>query len=138
MTKDYSDIINLPHKTSTKHPRMSRENRASQFAPFAALVGYDQVLTETRRLTDDQILLSDDAIEEINEKLKKIEKDISSHPLTEITHFEKDSKKQGGEYTKTTKKIKKIDTIEQKIIFDDNTFVLIPNIIDINLINPKE
>lgn len=138
MTKDYSDIINLPHKVSTKHPHMSRENRAAQFAPFAALVGYDQVLTETRRLTDDQILLSDDAIEEINEKLQKIEETISSHPLAEITFFEKDLKKQGGKYTKTTKNIKKIDTIEQKIIFDDNTFVLIPNIIDINLISPKE
>ena len=29
----YSDIINLPHHVSTKHPHLSREQKAAQFAP---------------------------------------------------------------------------------------------------------
>ena len=51
---DYRDIIDLPHHTSVKHPRMAAEMRAAQFAPFAALTGYDDVIEETalRRLAE--------------------------------------------------------------------------------------
>ena len=51
---DYSDIIDLPHHTSEKHPRMAAQMRAAQFAPFAALTGYDEVIEETalRRLAE--------------------------------------------------------------------------------------
>lgn len=46
---DYSDIINLPHPTSKHHKQMSMLSRAAQFAPFAALVGHDALIEETRR-----------------------------------------------------------------------------------------
>ena len=36
----YDDIINLPHHTSPKRPRMTMIDRAAQFSPFAALTGY--------------------------------------------------------------------------------------------------
>lgn len=50
----YADIINLPHHVSKKHPQMSMEARAAQFAPFAALVGYDKEIKETEKLTQDK------------------------------------------------------------------------------------
>lgn len=40
----YSDIINLQHHKSKNHPPMSRQNRAAQFSPFAALTGYEESL----------------------------------------------------------------------------------------------
>ncbi len=43
---DYEDIINLPHHVSKRHPQMSMWNRAAQFAPFAALTGYEDVIKE--------------------------------------------------------------------------------------------
>ena len=46
-TDDYSDIIDLPHHTSSKHPRMAPEMRAAQFAPFQALNGYGEAVDET-------------------------------------------------------------------------------------------
>ena len=46
MTHDYDDIINLPHYEPKHHPRMSMWNRAAQFAPFAALTGYDAAIKE--------------------------------------------------------------------------------------------
>ena len=51
---DYSDIIDLPPHTSARHPRMDGAMRAAQFAPFAALTGYDEVIEETalRRLAE--------------------------------------------------------------------------------------
>ncbi len=45
MKDKYEDIINLPHwEPNVNHPRMSAESRAAQFAPFAALNGYDEAI----------------------------------------------------------------------------------------------
>ena len=43
----YDDIINLPHHVSKVHPQLSIEQRAAQFAPFAALTGYGDEVNET-------------------------------------------------------------------------------------------
>ena len=61
MTGPYDDIINLPHPTSAKHPRMPLSDRAAQFAPFAALSGHSAALVETARLTDQRMELDEDA-----------------------------------------------------------------------------
>ena len=45
--KKYADIISLPHHQSTSHAHMSLADRAAQFSPFAALTGYDEVISET-------------------------------------------------------------------------------------------
>lgn len=58
----YKDIINLPHKQSSKRPHMSLLDRAAQFAPFAALVGYDDAIKETGRLTDERIEMSEESL----------------------------------------------------------------------------
>lgn len=49
MTTEYDDIINLPHHMSSNHPRMTMEQRAAQFAPFAALTGHGAAIEETAR-----------------------------------------------------------------------------------------
>ena len=49
MMDKYADIINLPHPTSKRHPRMSILERAAQFAPFAALTGYGDVIDAAAR-----------------------------------------------------------------------------------------
>ena len=59
MNNNYDDIINLPHYVSKKRPQMSMEARSAQFAPFAALSGYDEQVKETARLTDKKIELED-------------------------------------------------------------------------------
>ena len=46
---NYDDIINLPHPEPKQHPRMSMSQRAAQFAPFAALTGYEEAIDETRQ-----------------------------------------------------------------------------------------
>ena len=53
----YDDIINLPHHVSTKHPRLSKKQRAAQFAPFSALTGYGDEIKEVARFTEEKIEL---------------------------------------------------------------------------------
>ena len=57
---NYDDIINLPHYEPKHHPRMSMWNRAAQFAPFAALTGYDDAIKESGRLVENQTNMADD------------------------------------------------------------------------------
>lgn len=67
-SRNYDDIIQLPHPTSKTHPRMSCLNRAAQFAPFAALSGHDEAIKETARLVEEKILKNEtqDGIEFMN------------------------------------------------------------------------
>lgn len=88
----YKDIINLPHHVSKTRKPMSLYNRAAQFAPFAALTGYDDAIKETARLTEQRIELSDEAKEIINNKIKKIKKEIKSNPQVTIKYFVLDKK----------------------------------------------
>ena len=51
MKDDYRDLLHLPHHRSPAHAPMPRQSRAAQFAPFAALTGFDAQLRETERQT---------------------------------------------------------------------------------------
>ncbi len=62
MNNRYDEIINLPHHVSKTRPQMSMEDRAAQFAPFAALTGYDSAIKETERLTDERIELDEETL----------------------------------------------------------------------------
>ena len=42
----YDNILHLPHHQSDTRPQMTSEERAAQFAPFAALSGMDEALQE--------------------------------------------------------------------------------------------
>lgn len=129
--KSYEDIINLPHHVSSKHPHMSLEERSAQFAPFAALTGYDDCVEEAARYTDDRIDISEDAREILNKKIANIIKIIDKKPKIQVTYFVPDDKKIGGKYTTIEETIKKIDQINQELILVNGTKIKLHDIIDI-------
>ena len=90
MSKTFEEMLHLPHPTSPRHPRMPMESRAAQFAPFAALTGYEDAIDETARLTDSMLHLSEDAkqvyamIDSYNERIRfigKIKKFKGDHQI---------------------------------------------------------
>ena len=129
---NYEDIINMPHHVSTKHPQMSLENRAAQFAPFAALTGYDDVIKETSRLTDMKLELSEEMKDIINDKLNFLNEKIKSKPIATITYFIKDKVKEGGSYITVTSNIKQIDLVNKYIILTNKKKISINDIIGIS------
>ena len=131
MNKNYDDIINLPHYVSKKRPQMSIEARSAQFAPFAALTGYDEKVKETARLTDRKIELEDGQKEILNNKLLYILENIAEKPELTFTYFIKDKKKSGGKYIEKTGIARKIDMVEQYIQLIDKSKIYIDDIIDI-------
>lgn len=128
---NYDDIINLPHHVSKKHKPMTLYNRAAQFSSFAALVGYEDLIDETGRLTDSKIDLNDDRVSEINDKLIYLSsnKDIEA----EYTYFVEDQKKKGGSYKTSKGTITKVDLYTNTIILDNKKKININSLIDINL-----
>lgn len=126
----YDDIINLNYVKSKNHPHMSLSDRASQFAPFAALNGYEESIKETSRTTSSKKELLQEDKDIISAKLLF----IKDHKLDEniiITYFVKDLYKKGGKYITTNKVIKSIDDVYKKVYFTDNTYVLLDDIYDI-------
>ena len=116
---NYDDIINLPHYEPKHHPRMSMWNRAAQFAPFAALTGYDAAIRESGRFTDDWIGLSESGNEEMNRKMELIVSMLPEHPSVTIEYFVPDEHKEGGSYQSYTGNVKRIDEYEQTIVMTD-------------------
>lgn len=130
MKDNYQDIINLEHY-ELKHPRMSRYNRAAQFAPFAALTGYFEKVKEVARLTSQKIELDDSLKEIINYQLNQLNDVIKLKPEVEVTYFVPDIKKEGGAYLTKKGHIKRIDFINRFIKFTDNEKIIIDEIITI-------
>lgn len=131
MANDYQDIINNPHHTSKTRKRMSGLNRAAQFAPFAALTGYDASIYEAARLTESRIELDDKAIEILNMKLNFLKEHIKDQPEIIVTYFVPDTKKDGGAYVEYSGAIRVINEIQKTIIFTDRTTIKIEMILDI-------
>lgn len=132
MLNNYEDIINLPHHVSDKHPRMSKEARAAQFAPFAALTGHSEAIKETSRLTTKRIGLDDGLKSILNNKLQLILDKIKDKPMVTFTYFVYDDKKSGGKYITRTGQVKKIDTNNSYVLLTDKTKIPITEIININ------
>ena len=107
----YGDIIDHPHWGSKAHPPMSLYDRAAQFAPFAALTGYDDMIDEEARMVDNRIEPGEEELAELNRKLGLMDEMIRNgiRPVANITYFVPDPLKPGGEYRTITEKVRRVD-----------------------------
>ena len=115
----YADIINLPHHVSKVHSQMSMAQRAAQFSPFAALVGYEDVVEETARQTAPERELNGDEKAELDQRIGIITAHLSEHPVVTIEYFVPDERKAGGEYVFKTGEVKKISPAERMVVVGD-------------------
>ena len=96
--RNYEDIRNHERYQLKHHTPMSLESRAAQFAPFAALVGYDEEIGEAARSTDGREELSEDSVDALNQAFQKLLEHEEERPLVMVTYFQPDAKKDGGRY----------------------------------------
>ena len=126
----YDDIIDLPHPTSAKHPRMSMAGRAAQFSPFAALTGHGAAIQETARLTDRKIELTEDEKAVLDEKLCLL---LDTGGEGVFTYFLPDEKKDGGAYVTAAGSIKKLDLLERRVVLTGGTVIPVGDILEIEV-----
>lgn len=127
MIKDYSDIIDL-ERPASRFPKMPRQARAAQFAPFAALTGYEDAVKEAARFVVEKPLLDDQEIERINQTMRDA---IEFDDAVDLIIFEPDSHKSGGRVSRVTSRIKKIDETERKLVLENGRQISLENIIGI-------
>ena len=131
----YKDIINNPYPNRETEKAFPHEvNRAAQFAPYAALKGFEELVEETARTTQKFIEPDDGIKEEINRKLRYIADSGDKDILTTITYFHKDERKDGGEYITYTGIPVKLKEFEKEIIFDDGMVIMIDTILSIDFL----
>lgn len=143
----------MPHHVSRKHPHMSLYDRAAQFSPFAALTGHDAAVKETARLTEKRIELDENEKVLLNDKLQQLYSQVTASgqsvqtdgisvpaeewaaagiedasPVAEITYFQPDLLKDGGEYVVKRGGIRKFDMYRRIIVMDDMTEINIEDI----------
>jgi hypothetical protein len=116
----YGDILYMEHPVSGRHHPAPRTSRAAQFSPFAALTGYDDVIRETARLTDEKPELSEEQKQHLDEVIAEVMNSPEAKRVM-ITYFQSDERKQGGSFASVTTTIRKagsvyLETAERKKI----------------------
>lgn len=127
----YDDIINLPHHISPTRQRMSMLDRAAQFAPFAALTGYDDAVAETARLTEARPELDEQEQQAINERLSYIANHIKEQPEVRIKYFIPDEHKSGGAIVEVSGQVKKISATDGTIVMTAGCVISVTDIINL-------
>ena len=127
----YDDILRLPRPVSKAHPPMPLAARAAQFSPFTALTGYEDVIAETARLTDERIELGEGDVQAINDRIVFLMEHLSDHPEITVVYFVPDEKKAGGRYVSAQGPLRKIRAYEQEIELQSGEVIPIRHILSI-------
>lgn len=128
MSGPYDDIINLPHPTSERHPRMPMAARAAQFSPFAALTGYEDAVHETARLTSSRAELTEEEKSILDVKLQR----LLPGTKAAFTFFRSDGKKEGGAYLTASGIIKRIDSCSREVVLTNGQKIFVDDILQIH------
>lgn len=131
----YEDILELSHPVSKTHPQMTRRDRAAQFAPFAALTGYEEAVKEAARLTEEKMILDEDSKEKLDWKLRRLQEKVKEKPTITVTYFLKDEKKKGGKYVTVTGVLKKIDSYTHQFVLENGEEIPLEDIVSLEFEN---
>lgn len=131
----YDDIKHLTRPQYDDLPPMSMHDRAAQFSPFAALVGYDDAVAETARLVGDRIELTEDEMNELNTTLNRLLDSLDEQPKISVTYFVPDERKSGGSYVEKVGTVRIFDSYSQELVFKDKSRINIQDIIIIELLD---
>ena len=132
MNGKYEDIIHLAHPTSPSRKRMSMIDRAAQFSPFAALVGYDDAIDETARLTGQRIELDENEKYMLDIRQQHLLTLLPQRPQVTVTYFSPDDRKEGGEYVTITGRLKSILPHADTMILSDGTCICLKDVIHLD------
>ena len=119
----YDDIIRLPHHVSTVHPHMSLRDRAAQFSPFAALVGYEDIVNETARTTTPKRELDEAEKAELDRRIGILVSHLGEKPVVMVEFFVPDEFKSGGTYVLKTAAVIRVSSVKKKLTLADGTAI---------------
>ena len=133
----YNDIIHCKKPQYEDLYPMSIHDRAAQFSPFAALVGYDDAVAETARLVDSKLELTEDEINELNANLNRLIENISDQNEIRVTYFVPDIKKNGGRYVNKTGTVRIFDSYTKELVFTDHERISVYDMLSVEFLEKQ-
>lgn len=133
---DYKGMVTRLHPDPKYHIRMPMESRAAQFAPFAALSGYEEAVEEAHRLTENRPELSEDEKYRLDLMLQQILTDNSKEVV--VTYFIPDQQKNGGNIIIKADYISRIDEYNQMLILRNGDVIPLNDILSLNYNNNEK
>ena len=119
----YEDILHLPHHVSKERPHMSMLDRAAQFSPFAALVGYEDIIDETARLTSQKRELDESEKAELDRRVSILAAHLRDKPVVTVEYFVPDALKSGGAYESRTGALVRISPVKKTLTLANGTSI---------------
>ncbi|MBE6978328.1 MAG: hypothetical protein E7438_06835 [Ruminococcaceae bacterium] len=129
MSDKYDDIRHLPYPLPNNRKRMSMTDRAAQFSPFAALVGYEDTIEETARITDQKAILDEHEKSILDQRQRQLLQVLDQRPEVTVTYFSPDDKKEGGSYVTHSGILKAVLPHCRRILLWDGTEISMDEII---------
>ena len=134
MKDDYRELLQLPHHRSQTHAPMPRRDRAAQFAPFAALTGFDAQLRETERQTQSQAEPNEDALQELDQSLHTLFACVHTQPAVQVRWFVPDAKKSGGAYKAAAGRVLQLDRNRSLLVLDSGPVIALGAIAELRFL----
>ena len=134
MKDDYRELLQLPHHRSQTHASMPRRDRAAQFAPFAALTGFDAQLRETERQTQAQAEPNEDALQELDQSLHTLFACVHTQPAVQVRWFVPDAKKSGGAYKTAAGRVLQLDRNQSLLVLDSGPVIALGAIAELRFL----
>lgn len=134
MKDDYRELLQLPHHRSQTHAPMPRRDRAAQFAPFAALTGFDAQLRETERQTQAQAEQNEDALQELDQSLHTLFAFVHTQPAVQVRWFVPDAKKSGGAYKTAAGRVLQLDRNRSLLVLDSGPVIALGAIAELRFL----
>ena len=129
----YDEMLHMPYPYHTDRPHMNRIDRAAQFSPFAALTGFDGVVRETARLTDERPEMSEEQKAAMDRTFSELMRRMGEKPEVEVTFFQPDTRKAGGRFVSKRGRLRRIDEANRVICFTDGERVEIDAVMRIEM-----
>ena len=134
MKDDYRELLHLLHHRSQTHAPMPRRDRAAQFAPFAALTGFDAQLRETERQTQSQAEPNEDALQELDQSLHTLFACVHTQPAVQVRWFVPDAKKSGGAYKAAAGRGLQLDRNRSLLVLDSGPVIALGAIAELRFL----
>ncbi len=134
----YDDIKHLTRPQYDDLPPMPMSDRAAQFSPFAALVGYGDAVAETARLVDSKAELTEDSAAALNESLNRLLAVIDERPTVKLTYFIPDERKSGGRYITKTGEVRIYDSYKRELVFTDGTRAAVEDMAELTFADEQQ
>ena len=133
MKHPYAELLTLPYPIPLSRPRMSMQERAAQFSPFAALSGYEAAIQEAGRITQPRAVLDESERSRLDRKLQWLRAHLPQRPRVRVTYFLPDPKKSGGRYETVTARALAFDLAARTLLLEGGTQVPIDEIFHISV-----